>query len=88
MRKNKNTIDEIRYSDSILTDDRGMVRLSELNPQTRIKVRGRYIVAKNIPLSAYFLDCNHSGQGIAIAEGQVIFCESCKETRRVASARS
>lgn len=84
----KNTIEPIRFPDSILTDDRGMVRLSELSPQTRVKVRGRYIVAKNIPLSAYFLDCTHTGQGIAIAEGQIIFCEKCRENRRVASARS
>lgn len=87
MKKNT-TVDTVRFPDSILTDDRGMLRLSDLDPQSRIKVRGRYIVVKNIPLSAYFLDCNHSGQGIAIAEGQVIFCETCKETRRVASARS
>ena len=87
MKKNTN-LDIVRFPDSILTDDRGMVRLSELNPQARIKVHGRYIIAKNIPLSAYFLDCNHSGQGIAITEGQVLFCEPCKETRRVASARS
>lgn len=84
----KNTIEPTRFSDSILTDDRGMVRLSELNPQARIKVRGRYIVAKDIPLSAYFLDCNHTGQGIAIAENQIIFCDTCRENRRVASARS
>lgn len=79
---------EVRYPDSILTDDRGMIRLRDLNPQARIKVHGHYIMAKKIPLSIYTLSCGHKEQGIAVTVKELIFCESCQDTKEVVLARS
>lgn len=77
-----------RFSDSILTDNKGMVRLRDLKHNEKIVIKGRTIVASSIPLSNYSLECGHIGQGIAIAVGSVLFCEECKDDKFVVKARS
>lgn len=79
---------EVRYPDSILTDDHGMIRLRDLNPQSRIKVHGRYIRVNKIPLTIYTLNCGHKDQGIAVTVGELIFCDECHGTQEVVLARS
>lgn len=86
--RNRKVAEEIRYADSLKTDDRGMVRLSELAPNDIVVIQGRKIQAKMIPLSNYTLECGHIGQGIAVTEGRAFYCESCKDTKFVAKARS
>jgi hypothetical protein len=83
--KNKNINEEQRFADSILTQNRGMVRLTELDPKERLKIAGRWVEVADIPLNAVFLSCGHPMRGIALAEGNVVFCESCKDNVFVAS---
>lgn len=77
-----------RFPDSILTDNRGMVRLRDLKPNEKVVIQGRSIVASSIPLSNYSLECGHIGQGIAITVDSVLFCEECKDDKFVVKARS
>lgn len=77
-----------RFSDSILTDNKGMVRLRDLKPNEKVVIHGRSIVASSIPLSNYSLECGHIGQGIAITVDSVLFCEECKDDKFVVKARS
>jgi hypothetical protein len=86
--KRKLAVEEIRYADSIKTDNRGMVRLSELSPDDTVVIQGRSISAKMIPLSNYTLECGHTGQGIAVTNGRAFYCEVCKDTKFVARVRT
>lgn len=81
----QNKKDETRYPDSVLTQNLGMVRITEVDPTTRLKIAGRWIVAADIPLNAVFLSCGHPIRGIALAENNVVFCETCKENVFVAT---
>lgn len=91
--RNFNSLAPRRYPDSILTDDRGMVRLSDLAADEVIYLRSagnviRRIKAGDIPLTAYTLECGHRGRGIALSVGNVLFCDSCMEDKAVTSAHS
>lgn len=87
-RNRSSVVEEVRYPDSLKTDDRGMVRLSDLNPNDTVVIQGRKIKASMIPLSNYVLECEHRGQGIAVSEGRAFYCEVCKDTKFVVKARS
>lgn len=78
-RRRTENVNEIRYSDSILTQNIGMVRVTELDPDTELKIAGRWIVAADIPLNIASLSCGHIIRGIALKEGNVVFCETCKD---------
>lgn len=76
-----------RYTDEIITDDRGEVRLTRVHPNTKLTIQGRTVLAKDVPLNRYQLDCAHYGVGVAVSQGDVVFCEECAVTRKVVKAR-
>jgi hypothetical protein len=76
---------EQRFPDSVLTQNRGMVRLTELEPNERIKVAGRWVKVDSIKLNAAILTCGHPIRGIALTENDVVFCDSCKDQSFVAT---
>lgn len=84
-RKNNNTT---KYSDSIHTKNLGLVRLTEIDPETELFIGNRWVIAGDIPLTAALLKCGHHIRGIALQEGDIIFCDSCHDESYVVSARS
>lgn len=84
----KPVVEEIRYADSLKTDNRGMVRLGELDPDDIVVIQGKKIAARMIPLSNYTLECGHTGQGIAVTTGRAFYCETCKDMKFVTKART
>lgn len=76
-----------RYPDQILTDDHGLVRLVGLAQNAVVTIHGRKINANDIPQSFFTLDCSHTGRGIALKAGDVVFCEPCGTDRFVSRAR-
>lgn len=86
--RRKPAVEEIRYADSLKTDNRGMVRLGELGPDDIVIIQGKRITANMIPLSNYTLECGHTGQGIAVSVGRAFYCETCKDMKFVTKART
>lgn len=87
MATRKNAVVERKYPDSIMTDSGRMVRLTSLGPDDSIRVHGRKVYGRDIPLTVYTLDCGHSGKGVAVAVRDVVFCDECSKTSFVAKAR-
>lgn len=81
----KNTNSRQMYSDSVHTRNKGLVRLSELDPDEKLLIGDRWVTVGDIPLTAAFLSCGHPIRGIALQEKDVIFCESCHQDVFVAS---
>lgn len=69
---------EQRHSDSVTTRNRGVVRLTEINPEARLHIGNRWVRAGDIPLTTSTLDCGHIVRGVAISTGDVIFCDKCQ----------
>lgn len=78
---------ERKYPDSILTDGGRMVRLASLGPNDSIRVGGRKVFGRDIPLTVYTLNCGHTGKGVAVAVRDVVFCDTCSTDGFVAKAR-
>lgn len=77
-----------RHADEIIPDGyKQPVRITQMNPDRIIVVRGRNVRVGDIPLSIFTLDCGHKGKGIAVAEENMIFCDDCKDIKRVLRAR-
>lgn len=76
------------HADEIITDSGRTVRITHLDPNAKIRVYGRTVRARDIPLSIYHLECTHTGKGIGVAVGDVLFCEPCGTTKSVTSSRS
>jgi len=67
-----------RYADSILTDNRGLVRLSSLGVNATVLIQGRRVKASDIPLAVFTLNCGHVDKGIAVKVGDWHFCPTCQ----------
>lgn len=76
-----------QHPDQVMTSNRGLVRITRINPNARLVINGRTIHARDIPLSIFTLDCSHKDKGIAVSTGDTIFCEPCQDYRKVTSAR-
>lgn len=76
-----------RYADSILTDNRGLVRLSSLPASATILVRGKRVKAADIPLAVFTLSCGHVDKGIAVKAGDLHFCDACQSLESVVKSR-
>lgn len=86
MAKNKKTT--IKYSDSIHTKNLGLIRLTEVDPETELFIGNHWVIAGDIPLNAGLLKCGHHIRGIALQEKDIIFCETCHEESYVVTANS
>lgn len=75
--------EQVRYPDSILTDSGRMVRVSNLNPDTKIKVHGRMIRVGSIPITVGRLTCGDVVRGIALFKGAHVFCDKHGDDERV-----
>ncbi len=84
-RQNRTMREGQAFSDSIHTQNRGLVRLTELKPEEKLKIGGRWVTVADIPLTAAILECGHAVRGIALQEGDIIFCETDHDTSSVAS---
>lgn len=82
--RNRNAAVTERYSDSITTENRGDVRLSELRPDEKLKIYGKWIKVSDIPMTAATLSCTHPVRGIALQLNDVVFCETCHDNSFVA----
>lgn len=78
--------EQIRYPDSILTDSGRMVRISSLNPDTKLKIHGRMIRAGDIPMTVATLGCGDVVRGIAMQKGDHVFCDRHQDDERVVEA--
>lgn len=77
----------VRYADSLVTEDRGIVRLRDLRPSDEVVFHGHTLKVRDIPITYATLDCSHGSSGIALSEGDVVFCEVCAADKRVARTR-
>lgn len=84
----KTEAEKPKYSDSVHTKNRGLVRLTELAPNTRLLIGNRWVLAGDIPLTAAFLQCGHPIRGIALQVNDVIFCDTCHVETFVATVNS
>lgn len=78
---------ERKYADEVLTENRGIVRVTRIHPESVLVIHKRKIQAKDIPFNIYTLECSHKGKGIAIKENDTIFCEDCSDSRKVVRSR-
>lgn len=76
-----------RYLDELFTDN-GPVRVSELNQNQVIVLRGMEIKVKDIPHNRVKFECGHISTGIAINEGDMIYCEQCSQEQKVVFSRA
>jgi hypothetical protein len=78
--------EEIKYADSIRTDNGRMVRLSQIRPDTVLRIGGHELKAELIAakMVGALLACGDTVRGIAISQGDVIFCEKHGEDEFVA----
>lgn len=83
-RETKN--EQTRYPDSILTDSGRMVRISSLNPDTKLKIHGRTIRSGDIPMTVATLACGDVVRGIALLVGDHVFCDRHQDDERVVAA--
>ena len=71
--------ENIKYADSLEVDaGKGLtqtVRITKMRPNDTVRVHGRRIKIKDIPLNAATLNCGHIVHGIAFTVGDVVFCE-------------
>lgn len=74
-RQNRTVREGQLFSDSIHTKNKGLVRLTELKSDERLLIGSRWVTVGDIPLTAAFLECGHTVRGIALQEGDHIFCE-------------
>jgi hypothetical protein len=49
-----------------------------------VRVGGRKVYLSDLPLIAYSLECGHVGRDRAIQAGDRVFCDGCRDTKRVA----
>lgn len=75
----KKPTQEVRHIDSILTKNRGLVRLTQLKPETRLQIGNKWVSVKDIPLNTALLSCGHNVRGIALTLDCVVFCERCQK---------
>jgi hypothetical protein len=66
---------EITYPDTIKTDDGRLVRISQANPNQRIRVRKHNLRIGDIPLTAGELGCGHVVRGIAFQAHDLVYCD-------------
>lgn len=66
---------EVIYPDTIKTDDGRFIRVSTANPSQRIRVHGRNLRVRDIPLTAAQLACTHIVRGIAFRKGDLVSCD-------------
>jgi hypothetical protein len=71
----KQPLTQHKYPDEIEIEGGRMVRLSQLNKDKMINVRGHSIRVGDIPLTAVELNCGHVVRGIALQEKDILFCE-------------
>lgn len=64
------------------------VRVTYLDPDEVLSIRGRTIRVGDIPLSLYTLECGHKGKGIAVQVGNTVFCDTCQDGKTVVKSRS
>lgn len=86
MRSNKIRVNRQRasaYADILQTDNRGEVRVTQLHPNTVLKIAGRTFLAKDVPLTVYTLKCGHKDSGIAVEEKDLVFCDKCADNSHV-----
>jgi hypothetical protein len=50
-----------------------------------VQVEGRKITLADFPIVAYSLNCGHVGRERAIRAGDTLFCDTCQDTKRVAT---
>lgn len=72
----------------LLHTDNGAVRVLSMNPESVVTIQGRDIKVGQIPLSIYTLECSHMGKGLAVAKGDLLFCDNCSGTSRVVKSES
>jgi hypothetical protein len=85
--KSKTDTNERRFPDQVLTDNKGLVRITLMNPEAVLIVQGHKVIVRDIPLSFYTLNCGHTGRGIALSQNDVVFCSECERNEFVARAR-
>lgn len=77
-----------RYADEIIPDGfKKPIRVTLSNPDRVVPIRGHKVRVGDIPLSIFTLECGDKGKGIAVVTGNMIFCDECKDIKRVQSAR-
>lgn len=50
-----------------------------------LMVNGRRVTLADLPLVAYSLSCGHVGRDRAIRAGDILFCDTCRDTKRVSA---
>jgi hypothetical protein len=50
-----------------------------------VRVEGRKVTLADFPIVAYSLNCGHVGRERAIRAGDTLFCDTCQDTKRVAT---
>jgi hypothetical protein len=50
-----------------------------------VRVDGKRFTLADFPLVAYSLACGHVGRERAIRAGDTLFCDTCQDTKRVAT---
>lgn len=77
-----------QFADEILPDGaKRSLRVTLAHPDKVVTIHGRNVRVGDIPLSIFALECGHKGKGIAVTVGNTIFCDDCKELKKVHSAR-
>lgn len=74
------------HADQLFTD-KGAVRLSKLSPRATITINGRTVRVRDIPLNRVKFECGHITTGIAITDGDMLYCETCNTERTVVLSR-
>lgn len=74
-----------QYADNLTTENRGVVRLTELRSTDRLKIRvgnrSQWVTVRDIPINVAHLECGHVLRGIALHQNGVTFCEECHNER-------